>query len=202
MNGLERILKDIKDDAQVECDKIINQAKQKAGNIINEANNQAQKNLSFEQEKLKVLENDLNNRSQSAAKLEKRRMVLSEKQKIISDIIAKAHKRILDMPDKEYFDVLMKIALKNINKGNGEIVFNTKDKKRLPQKFISDINIRAEKIGGKIILSDKTADIDGGFLLIYGGIEENCSFEAVFHSNFEEFRDMVNRTVFEIKNQS
>lgn len=193
MNGLEKILKDINDDAQAECDNIINQARQKADEIIKEASAQVMKNSLTENEKLKNLENDLNNRIQSAARLEKLRIILSEKQKIISDIINKAYQKLLSLPDKEYFNILMKLAERNIQNGNGEIVFNEKDKNRLPKDFIFELN---EKANGSIILSNSTANIDGGFILVYGGIEENCSFDSIFHSNSEEFKDTTNKIIF------
>lgn len=195
MNGLEKIIKDINDETQAECDKIIAEAQAKADEIIKNANANADKISSAENDKLKAFEKDLMNRSVSAAALEKRKIILAEKQKIISDIINKAHEEILSLPDKEYFDILMKIAAKNIQSGSGEIFFNAKDKKRLPKNFIPELNKQAEKIGGKVTLSDKTVNIDGGFVLAYGGIEENCSFEAIFHSKSEEMKDTVHRII-------
>ena len=38
--------------------------------------------------------------------------------------------------------------------------------------------------------------IDGGFLLVYGGIEENCTIKAVFSSKREELSDRINRLLF------
>ena len=38
--------------------------------------------------------------------------------------------------------------------------------------------------------------MDGGFLLVYGGIEENCTIRAVFDSKREELSDHVNRLLF------
>ena len=38
--------------------------------------------------------------------------------------------------------------------------------------------------------------MDGGFLLVYGGIEENCTISAVFASKREELSDQVNRLLF------
>lgn len=196
MNGLEKILKDINDDTQAECDKIIHQAKQKADEIIDHANAQKRKISLDEDEKLKNLESDLISRTKSAARLEKRKLILTEKQRIISDIIDKAHKKLLSLTDKEYFDVLMDLAVKNIQPGSGEILFNEKDKKRLPENFIAEINIYAQKIRGNVALSESTVNIDGGFVLVYGGIEENCSFDSIFHSSYEEFRDTVNEIIF------
>lgn len=42
----------------------------------------------------------------------------------------------------------------------------------------------------------KPAEIDGGFLLVYGGMEENCGIKAVFDSVKDELSDQVNRLLF------
>ena len=44
--------------------------------------------------------------------------------------------------------------------------------------------------------SNKASDIDGGFILIYGGIEENCSLAAMFHAQKEEMADKLNSLLF------
>ncbi len=197
MNGLEKILKDISDNAQSECDKILDEAKKNVGDIISEAKKQAEKISASEEIKLQLLSEDLNKRAESGAGLEKRRLILFEKQKIISDIIQKAYNKLLLLSDKEYFDVLMKLAENNIQAENGEILFNEKDKKRIPKGFVSQLNQKADKIGGRITLSAEAADIDGGFLLVYGGIEENCSFSSLFHSNNDALKDIVSKIIFE-----
>ena len=33
--------------------------------------------------------------------------------------------------------------------------------------------------------------IDGGFILVYGGVEENCSIEALFYAEQERLQDKV-----------
>ena len=38
--------------------------------------------------------------------------------------------------------------------------------------------------------------MDGGFILCYGGIEENCSFDAIFDSAREHLQDAVQRILF------
>ena len=45
-------------------------------------------------------------------------------------------------------------------------------------------------------VSNGNCDIDGGFILIYGGIEENCSFRAMLDANREHLADKVNELLF------
>ena len=41
--------------------------------------------------------------------------------------------------------------------------------------------------------------MDGGFVLTYGGIEENCTIKALFDAKREELSDKVNRQLDEKK---
>ena len=45
-------------------------------------------------------------------------------------------------------------------------------------------------------MSDEIRSIDGGFVLVYGGIEENCTFKAMLEASREELHDMVNGKLF------
>ena len=78
----------------------------------------------------------------------------------------------------------------------GEICFNSRDLERMPEGFSGRIRTIAAEVGGSLILSETPLDTDGGFLLVYGGIEENCTLKAVFSSRREELSDQVNRMLF------
>ena len=52
------------------------------------------------------------------------------------------------------------------------------------------------KEGAALTVSSETRDIDGGFVLTYGGIEENCSFDALFDSAHEMLQDKVQEILF------
>jgi V/A-type H+-transporting ATPase subunit E len=55
----------------------------------------------------------------------------------------------------------------------------------------------ADKKNASLIISENTVTIDGGFILKYGDVEENCSFDALFSSAKEELSDRVNAILFE-----
>ena len=62
--------------------------------------------------------------------------------------------------------------------------------------FDKKIAAAAQKKGGVLALSSQTCEIDGGFLLVYGGIEENCSFAAMFAAEKESLQDKVHTLMF------
>lgn len=61
--------------------------------------------------------------------------MLAAKQNAIRDVIAAAQKELHDLPDDEYFSVLLKLAQKNALPGDAEMQLNEKDLARMPQDF-------------------------------------------------------------------
>ena len=62
----------------------------------------------------------------------------------------------------------------------GEIVFSQKDKNRLPSGFEAKIKDALNgKPGAQLTISNNTRNIKSGFVLVYGDIEENCSFQIL-----------------------
>ena len=49
----------------------------------------------------------------------------------------------------------------------------------------------AAQNGGTLVLSQEAMQIDGGFILVYGGEEENCSLQTIFHTQREYLADKV-----------
>ena len=47
-----------------------------------------------------------------------------------------------------------------------------------------------------MILSGESDKIDGGFILVYGDIEENCSLEALFAVSKEVLQDKISALIF------
>ena len=67
------------------------------------------------------------------------------------------------------------------------------------ENFADTLNaalVAGGKEGAALTVSSETRDIDGGFVLTYGGIEENCSFDALFDSAHEMLQDKVQEILF------
>lgn len=78
---------------------------------------------------------DIKARAASTAEFTRRRTVLAAKQNAIRDVIAAAQKELHDLPDDEYFSVLLKLAQKNALPGDAEMQLNEKDLARMPRIF-------------------------------------------------------------------
>ena len=112
---------------------------------------------------------------------------------IISEMLKTGMETAKNLPDDEYFELILKMIGKNSQPGDGMISFGEKDLGRLPKDFLAKINSISK---GKLTLSDKAAAIDAGFILSYGGIEENCSFDAIFLSEADNLSDRAGKLLF------
>ena len=79
----------------------------------------------------------------------------------------------------------------------GEIYFSVKDLENMPVGFGKEIEEIALAKGGKLTVAGAGRDnIDNGFILAYGGIEENCTIRAIFDAKRDELSDIVHRLLF------
>ena len=193
MSGIDKIIRQIEEDTQKVCDGIIAQAESKAALITADAQAQAARIKADSDQRIIDTVADIKKRGDSAADLEEKMIRLKTKQGIISDMIAGGLDRLKTLPDDEYFDLILKMVRKYSQPQSGEIRFGKKDLGRLPQGFITRVN---EVAAGELTLSDTAASIDAGFILIYGGIEENCSFDAILLSEDESVKDKAGKLLF------
>lgn len=196
MTGLEKIIQEILNEAQETADRTLDEAARQAKEITELAKRQS------EEEKNRILEqaqteaDGLLERAKSAAQLEKRKRILSAKQEIIQNVIDRTKESILSLTSEYYFDLILKMAKEHAQPMEGKILFSMTDLNRLPAGFVLQLNNALEKKGAVLRVAEEAAEIDGGFILIYGGIEENCSLKAIFESRREELVDKVHELLF------
>ena len=131
-----------------------------------------------------------------AAQQRKRQSALLTKQEVIGNIIKQAYENLLALDDDRYFEIIKQMLEDYVLAEKGEIIFSKKDRERMPEGFAGIISEIAASKGGQLVMSDEIRDIDGGFVLVYGGIEENCTFRAIMEADREELYDMVNGKLF------
>ncbi|MBR6408067.1 MAG: hypothetical protein IKS19_05765 [Clostridia bacterium] len=193
MNGLINIQEKIISDAKAKADEIISQAQNDAGEILEQARIQSEadcRELIGDSEKRALA---IERSAESAAHLRGKNLLLKTKGELMNQVIEQAHESILALPDKEYFDIICKMAAKYSHDSEGQMLLNKKDLSRLPAGFEAKI---AKAVRGTLKISDKPCDIDGGFILTYGGIEENCSFDALFKAKYDKIRDIISTVLF------
>jgi V/A-type H+-transporting ATPase subunit E len=197
MTGLDKILKQIEEEAAANAAKEIASANEKVSEILASAKEEAEKKCAAIAEQSKIDMKSALSRGESAANLCEKKMVLKAKQEIIGDIIEQSKKTLGQLPDNEYFDIILKMIEKHALDKEGQILFKASDIKRMPEKFNDSIKDGLkEKKNANLTIGESLGNLDGGFILTYGDIEINCSFESLFLSARERLQDKVCEALF------
>ena len=196
MTGLEKITNRILEDARRQAGEIRDAAEAEAEKILQEARDSIEKMREEAGEKSQLEQKNRRARAESSAALKKRQMLLAAKQEMINSLIEKARETLLHMEDREYFALIEKMSERFLLPEEGEICFSERDSERMPEDFEDRLQKAAEQKGGSIRLSEHPVSISGGFVLVYGGVEENCSFEALFAARRDELSDQVSGLLF------
>ena len=191
MTGLEKIIGEIRSESETNVSLIIKRAEKEAEEIINSAADEAKKTAEAIEKETAIEEKDILSRAKSAGELAVRRAVLLKKREIIDTIIEEARERLVSLPDDEYFELLEKMLDKYAHNEEGKILVCKKDVSRIPQSFKDKLKAK------KLALSNDTISESGGFLLIYGDIEEKCTFDALIDGEGDKLTDIVLKTVFD-----
>lgn len=193
MAGLEKIIERIASDSAAKCDGIIFDAQNEAQKIKDAAAQQSSDNQAAIVEAANKEAKAIVDMAESGAELEGKKELLATRVEIINKAIDVASKKLGDMPDDEYFAALYALAKKYAQSGEGTMLLSKKDLERLPKGFDKKINEGLEK-GAKISVAKDPANISDGFILVYGDVEINCTFEALI----EDARDAIKDELFSI----
>ena len=199
MAGLDKIIARIQAESEEAAARTLEAAKAEAETILQNAREEAAAECAAIGRKAEQAAANILERGHSAAELKKRQRILAEKQVLIGRIIGEAKQQLKNMPQEAYFENIVKLAVKASQNGKGTILFSKADLDRLPENFADTLNaalVAGGKEGAALTVSSETRDIDGGFVLTYGGIEENCSFDALFDSAHEMLQDKVQEILF------
>ena len=92
--------------------------------------------------------------------------------------------------------MIAKLIEKNARPQDGEIAFSAADLARLDASAKEAVQAAAKKANGSLKVAKEAANIKSGFILRYGGIEENCSLDALFAEKADLLVDTVNRALW------
>ena len=196
MTGLDNIIAQILDGGKAEGDRIIAEAKEKAKAIKDESLRKTDSEVEAIRKKGNAEVAKIEGRIESANDLYRRTQTLKLKQDVISEVIDKAYEKVSGLDAIEYFDLMEKLIEKYAQPEEGIIFFSEKDLGRIPGNFEGRISRAAEKAGGKLTLSRKAGEIENGFVLVYDGIEENCTIRSIFDQNREAMQDEINELLY------
>ena len=174
MSGLDRIIEKINADSLASCREIADQAQKKAQDIAEDANAHAEKAYSDIIADAEKKAQSILNMSEANISGIARRAELSAKVEAVDAAIEAAYDAMCNMGADDYFAALEKLAVRNACKGEGELRLSKADLDRVPQG----------------------ADIENGFILVYGDIEINCTFRALINEQKDTIREKVCGVIF------
>lgn len=199
MKGTEKIIAHIRADGDAEAKKIIDAASKQA----EEKRAESFKAALSEYEKLMQAGNaeceDILSGSRRIAEMEAKKSVLSVKQEMISAAFDAAREEIVNMPRDKYTQFLARMAAEAAASGMEEIVLNARDKAEVGKSVCKAANELLSEKGtpGKLTVSEDTADISGGVIVRFGGIETNCSIDALIRQRRSGLSTEVAAAMFE-----
>lgn len=196
MTGLEKMKSQILDEAGKAADVKVAEAKAQAEELIQAARTEAAREAESISRKSEAEVANYKERAASSMDLQKRSRILEAKQAVIAEVLEKAYEKVSTMEKDEYFSMLLKLVGKYALAQDGEICFSAKDLERLPSGFEEQAGEIAAGKGGSLKVSRETRDIPNGFVLVYGGVEENCTLKAMFEAKRDELADKVNHLIF------
>ena len=199
MNGIDRITDRIEADAREQAKAIIAEAEAKCAEIRKENEKKAQERyLELIRNGTKDCESGLERRK-SAAEMDAKKSVLALKQDCVAEAFDMAKRRLADMPEDSYVGFLASLAASAAADGSGEIVLSARDRERCGKAVLERANaaLAAKGLTPALTLAADSREISGGLILRQGGVEVNCSIEALVEALKGPMTSDVARTLFE-----
>lgn len=197
MDGLDRIIEKILSDGKKQENLILSENKQKCAKILSEAEiNAAEKYEKVLADAKRKAASEIE-RARSAALRQSAETVLKVKNDEIDRVIKKAVEELKKMPCEEYFSVITRLVQKYCRHGSHAVMlFGENDLKRMPEGFEEKLNNAVKSKSAVITVSENSAGIESGFILEYGKVSWNCSFDALAEENSFAVRDEIHRILF------
>lgn len=199
MAGIEKIKERILEDASKEKQNILNEAEKEADNILEKYRAKAEDVRKKILNEAKKEAEDEKRRILSMAQLEQRKIILKAKQDIIDEVFQKAERRLQEIPEKNYKNILYNMLLESVISGTEEIIVNKQDKNLITPDFIDKLNQELVNLGkaGDIRLSSENGDMIGGFILRSKDIEINATFDSLINLEREDLETKIAKILFE-----
>lgn len=200
MPGIEAVINKIIEEAKAQAADIISKARSDAELLLKEAADQA--NIETERiikdGQLKAAQAAM--RIKTAAVMENRKVKLSIRKELIDSVFSEAEKKLKSIPDPEYSKLMQRLIIAYVKTGDEEVLIPESDYSRLAENFISQINEGVEKRGMegmlKISAIPDKASGEGGFILRRGDIDINATFRSILRLRRDELELLAASALF------
>jgi len=187
MSALMKIIEGIFKQANEKVDEILTEARQKAAEILKKGEaDRAERERRIDETTERECR-EIAYRAQSADRQNRRRALLETRSQAINEVIAGAKEKLLNLPDKEYFDFLLSLFAKNAQPGDGIIRLAPADHAKIPDGFLE--RCRQVFPDYTLELGEDLDSICRGFVIEYGKIYQDCSIDSIFEAEEQAMRD-------------
>ncbi|MDW7652072.1 MAG: V-type ATP synthase subunit E family protein [Bacillota bacterium] len=198
MSGAEKLNEKIISQATERAEKVLSEAKSRAEEIVNGAEKQADVRSKKILEQAQVEAGERRNRARTIAELDARKAILGAKEELIEDTFRQALARLQNQKPEEAQKIIQPMLLSAVQTGREEIIVSDRDRELFTPEFLAALNKALEKQGkeGKLILSEQTREIMGGFILRSGEVEINSSFDTILRMQRDHLEPAVAAALF------
>ena len=196
MSGLDKITARIMEESAVKAKAISDEAVQQAEAIKAAGEKKAAEECERISKKAEASVRGFKDKGQASALLRTKQIMLWGRQELIHEVIETARQQLNSLSDAEYKDFIVKLFSKHLPDEDAVLLLNSRDKARLGEDTLDELKAAALANGAKLTVSDEPADIKNGFVLSYGGIEENCTIDALIDQSMEDLQDKVKEILF------
>ncbi|MGI6756108.1 MAG: V-type ATP synthase subunit E [Atopobiaceae bacterium] len=197
MAGIDAITSEILQDAEKSAQEVLAEARAEAESALASARASVEKTQDQTTKRLELEKQQFEKRVESRKQMIEGQQKLAYRQHLIESVLDQAQQELHELPAEKYFDMILKLVAQHAEAADGEIQFSAADIKRLPAGFEAKLNEAAKTAGGTLKVSQEAVNIADGFVLRYGGIDENCTLDALFSQLHDEMQDAVLKTLWQ-----
>ena len=188
MSGLDKMIARLESDCEDQCEQITVEAAADAAGMLENASRESRaetERVIAEAEKQAEL---IAKKAESASAANVRRMMLAAKVSLIDETIDAAVKKLRSLDVPSYFGILEALVKKNRTGEPGVLLLSAADAARRPESFLRGFP--------EIAVSEEAAPIADGFILKYGDIEINCTFDALRSASLDDLKAVAAEQLF------
>ena len=140
MEVIYKITAKIAEDAQAEVSRLMAETDEKVKAIQTSAAAQAQQEANEIVEKGRMAASERLERLSSAAQMERRKLELAAKQEVLGEAFDLALSKLCALPEKDYINLLTKLALEASSSGKERLIFSQKDRNKVGKQVVIAAN--------------------------------------------------------------
>ena len=196
MAGIDNIQSEILQEAQAAADALIEDARADAKKLAAESAEELDAIRRLAEGDCERIRAAGQVRLASRQEMLRRQEILRRKQDAVSGLIAEAYDQLANEDQEPYWQMVLSLLDTHIRPEKGRICFSQRDLDRMPKEVRTSIEKRAGEAGADLTIA-ADASVANGFILDFGGIDENCTLKAIFAERYEQMQDAVSAILWQ-----